>query len=227
MTSGASASPTGTMYVQAASKDKAAPNTIIFNKILGCGDPVVGVSASVDSGHCVFRAVAWRRWHGTDQGSSLGERTASVPAGPDSPRSSGREGWTARAMSGLEVGLCHWVRYPPTLISTHEEGTHLGLDPESKGRRIPTGYHGNRRKCYFKAISRNYFQYINILGNDEFTFITSLTFVTILFASSGFSEVVTSIPTLVPPPFPLENLPSCNSTGTRRRWGPEGRKDSW
>lgn len=61
MTSGASASPTGTMYVQAASKGKTAPSTITFNKILGCGNPAVAASALVDSGHCVFRAVAGRR----------------------------------------------------------------------------------------------------------------------------------------------------------------------
>lgn len=146
------------------------------------------------------------------------------PQGPDSSRSSGREGGTARQCQGWKSGCVTGLGL--LLISTHEEGTHLGLDPERKGKHTSTGYHGNGRKCYLKAISRNYFQYINILGNDEFILITSPTFVTMLFADSGFSKVVASIPTLVPSPFPLENLPSCNSIGTQRRWGLEGRKDS-
>lgn len=83
----------------------------------------------------------------------------------------------------------------------------------------------NRRKRYLKAISWNYFQYINILGNDEFILIASLTFITILFASSGFSEVAASIQSLYLQPS-LGESALIYRMDTWRRWGPEVSRDS-
>lgn len=126
-----------------------------------------------------------------DGSSQLGEKKLTLPAGRGSSQSSWQTGCGRRTeqLSGY-----FWVRRfgrvtDEVVFSScaQNKGTHppgsspqcLGWSSGSKKKHTRTVYHGNRIKCYLKAISQNCFQYINILVNDQFILITSLTLITI------------------------------------------------